>query len=115
MRTMVATLGAAGFSLSMIVGTVRAVDDPVRMPMVTINPLQHELKVDTLSLKVAQGVVTGTCRRCHNDERMRGNMSLDVFEVASAQLSPTVAENMIRKLRAGMLSLIHISEPTRPY
>ena len=63
MRTMVATLGAAGLSLSMIVGTARAVDDPARMPMVTINPLQHELKVDTLSLKAAQGVA-GSCSLC---------------------------------------------------
>ena len=81
MRTMVAALGAAGLSLSMIVGTARAVHAPARMPTATIIPLQIELKVDTLSLETAQGVVTGTCRRCHNDERMRGNMSLDAFDV----------------------------------
>lgn len=112
MRTMVAALGAAGLSLSMIVGTARAVHAPARMPTATIIPLQIELKVDTLSLETAQGVVTGTCRRCHNDERMRGNMSLDAFDVTAAQSNPVVAENMIRKLRAGMMPPAGVRRPS---
>ena len=109
---MVAALGAAGLSLSMIVGTARAVHAPARMPTATIIPLQIELKVDTLSLETAQGVVTGTCRRCHNDERMRGNMSLDAFDVTAAQSNPVVAENMIRKLRAGMMPPAGVRRPS---
>ena len=48
-------------------------------------------------------VVQGTCTRCHSDRRMRGNLSLEGFDVAAAGEHADVAEKMIRKLRAGLM------------
>lgn len=53
--------------------------------------------------EAAQAVVEGTCQRCHNDRTRYGNMSLEGFEVAAADEHPALAEQMVRKLRAGMM------------
>jgi len=52
------------------------------------------------------GVIAGTCARCHNETRLRGNLSLDGFTVGAAAENAEnaeIAEKMIRKLRAGMM------------
>ena len=51
----------------------------------------------------AQATVEQTCRRCHNDRRRSGNMSLQDFAVARANERPAVTETMIRKLRTGLM------------
>ena len=40
---------------------------------------------------------------CHNNQALRGNLSLEGFDVAAAAAHPETAEKMIRKLRAGMM------------
>jgi mono/diheme cytochrome c family protein len=56
-----------------------------------------------LAADEADEVVREYCVRCHNDRRLRGNLSLERFETASAVGNAEVAERMIRKLRAGMM------------
>ena len=51
----------------------------------------------------ANRVVQGTCRTCHNDRTLRGNLSLERFDVRDAAEHADVAERMVRKLRAGMM------------
>ena len=48
-------------------------------------------------------VVQEYCVRCHNDRRLRGDLSLEDFAVEDAATEAPVAEQMIRKLRAGMM------------
>jgi hypothetical protein len=48
-------------------------------------------------------VVRDYCTRCHSARRLRGNLSLEEFEVASAAEEADVAERMIVKLRTGMM------------
>ena len=48
-------------------------------------------------------VIRRYCVRCHNDRRLRGNLSLESFQTASAYQNAEVAEKMIRKLRAAMM------------
>ena len=48
-------------------------------------------------------VITRYCGNCHNDDAMKGNMSLSTFDVARASDHADLAEKMIRKLRAGMM------------
>ena len=48
-------------------------------------------------------VVQRYCTRCHNDRLLRGNLSLENFDVAAANERAPTAEKMIRKLRAGMM------------
>ncbi len=52
---------------------------------------------------VANAVIRDVCTRCHNDRRLRGNMSLEAFDAANAVEKAELAEKMIRKLRAGMM------------
>ena len=48
-------------------------------------------------------VVQTYCVACHNDAMLTGNLSLARFTLDSAHETGEVAENMIRKLRAGMM------------
>ena len=57
-----------------------------------MGPVVSAQAPDTIA--AAQAVVEGTCRRCHNDRARYGNMSLDGFEVATADERPALAERM---------------------
>ena len=64
--------------------------------------------VRTADLSVAPAselndVIEQYCVRCHNERRLSGNMSLEGFDVATAHERAETAENMILKLRAGMM------------
>ena len=48
-------------------------------------------------------VVQRYCVVCHNDQLKTGNLSLQVFDVAEADVHAEVAEKMVRKLRLGMM------------
>ena len=48
-------------------------------------------------------VVRRTCTTCHNDQSLRGNLSLEHFDVTAAFDDASVAERLVRKLRAGMM------------
>ncbi len=49
------------------------------------------------------GVLQQYCQTCHNDRRLRGNMSLEGFEITDASAHAELAEKMVTKLRAGMM------------
>jgi hypothetical protein len=51
------------------------------------------------------------CVRCHNDRRLRGNMSLESFDAERPELAGDLAEKMIVKLRAGMMPPPGVSRP----
>ena len=48
-------------------------------------------------------VVEHYCQTCHNERRLRGNLSLEGFAVEAAATHAGVTERMIRKLRADMM------------
>lgn len=48
-------------------------------------------------------VVEEYCVRCHNERRLRGNLSLETFDADNPASDAETAEKMIRKLRAGMM------------
>ena len=56
-----------------------------------------------ISQQVLNDVVQRYCTRCHNDRQLRGNLTLEDFDVAAASERAPTAEKMIRKLRAGMM------------
>jgi hypothetical protein len=51
----------------------------------------------------ATEVIQRYCVRCHNDERLTGNLSLERFRAETAHESAEIGEKMILKLRAGMM------------
>ncbi len=59
----------------------------------------------------ANAVIEEYCVRCHNDERLRGNMSLQHFDAAFPEQNPELAEKVIRKLRAGMMPPAGVDRP----
>ncbi len=48
-------------------------------------------------------VVEESCVRCHNERRLRGNLSLEGFTLSGLADQAEVGEEMIRKLRAGFM------------
>lgn len=56
-------------------------------------------------------VIEQYCQSCHNDERLRGNLSLDGFDAEAAETNVEIAELMIRKLRAGMMPPAGVRRP----
>jgi hypothetical protein len=57
----------------------------------------------TSSLETAKAVLEESCRLCHNDASLSGNMSLEAFDVEAPENTAELAEKMVRKLRAGTM------------
>ena len=96
MRSIVVSSGVLGLTLVLA-------GEPVDLPThhVTVVPGLHEAP---LTPEVDPNeVVANTCVRCHSDARLRGNLSLEEFDIATAAENAEVVERMIRKLRAGMM------------
>ena len=60
-------------------------------------------KVSVASSAILTEVVQQYCVRCHNDQALRGNLSLEAFEVGEVADQAETGEKMINKLRAGMM------------
>ena len=96
MKTPVATLTALALlqALSPAQARVLALQTPAPAPVVQSSPSDVSDPAVT---------VRRVCMSCHNDQALRGNLSLEGFDVAAAAAHPETAEKMIRKLRAGMM------------
>ncbi len=60
----------------------------------------------------ADQLIQQYCISCHNDDDLKGEMSLDPFKVAAASTHAVLAEKMVRKLRAGMMPPAGFDQPT---
>ena len=66
----------------------------------------HSIAAEDGSDRVADPsdeLIAEYCVRCHNDRRLRGNLSLELFDASSPSIDARTAEKMIVKLRAGMM------------
>ena len=95
----IAALGTAALYLA-----VTGKDAPLGAP-------SHALAVAPAPDTVANSVIQTVCTRCHNDSRRAGNRSFLEFDAAAPQTDPETAEQMIRKLRAGMMPPPGIRRP----
>ena len=64
-------------------------------------PVSHG-RID-VSVASFDETVDAYCVRCHNERRLRGNLSLEGFSLSSAAQTGDLTEKIIRKLRAGMM------------
>jgi len=78
---------APGVSMTIVAGMAMASDGPPT-PAADV-PLDE--------------VVETYCVRCHNDRRLSGGMSLETFDPSAPETAPELSENIIHKLRAGMM------------
>lgn len=51
----------------------------------------------------ADEIIEAYCVRCHNERRLRGNLSLEGYDAADPGATAEVSERIITKLRAGMM------------
>ena len=63
------------------------------------------------ALRDEDAVIRAYCVRCHDDQRRRGNMSLEGFDADAPEADAALAEKMIVKLRAGMMPPPGVSRP----
>jgi Protein of unknown function (DUF1587)/Protein of unknown function (DUF1595)/Protein of unknown function (DUF1592)/Planctomycete cytochrome C len=50
-----------------------------------------------------RAVIETYCLECHDDDKQKGDLTLETFDPSKPEQRPEVAEKMIRKLRAGMM------------
>jgi len=58
---------------------------------------------DDLDPEEVNEVIDQYCTRCHSEQRQRGGLVLEGFDVELAPTHAPIAERMIKKLRAGMM------------
>ena len=98
MKSLVVTSAALGVSL-MLVGEFLLPDGATPVQTAAV----HDAEVVVTANADPNEIVQGTCVRCHSDSRLRGNLSLEDFDIGSAEENAEVIERMIRKVRAGMM------------
>ncbi len=105
-RTLVSTLTLGGVALSL--GAAGGAwsgggPSPAPIPAYSVDRTAHAARPGTAVDAADRELVEEYCVRCHNERRLRGNLSLEGFDPARAHEEAEVAERMIRKLRAGMM------------
>jgi hypothetical protein len=53
--------------------------------------------------RAPRALIETYCLECHDDDKQKGELTLETFDPAKPEARPEVAEKMIRKLRAGMM------------
>lgn len=101
MRT-IAGVGAISGTLLLLQG-VPVVDDPATPLLDATNRSAGYTHAPSAASADLTDVVQQYCVRCHSQARLRGNLSLESFDVEQAVENAETAEAMIRKLRAGMM------------
>jgi cytochrome c5 len=96
MKALAVTSAALGMSL-MLVGELA-----VGEPRPTVDAAAAHATVAAADVD-PNAIVQETCVRCHSDSRLRGNLSLEDFDISRAAQNAEVVERMVRKLRAGMM------------
>jgi hypothetical protein len=96
----VATSGAVGLLVCIGAAADLSPRDPALAAVIA--PVSAHVSVPD-SVAESNALITEYCVNCHNGRQLRGNLSLEGFDVAQATEKADVAEKMIRKLRAGMM------------
>jgi len=66
-------------------------------------PSSHMAALADLGSTDTNEVIDQYCTRCHSEQRQRGGLVLEGFDVEQAADHADIAERMIKKLRAGMM------------
>jgi hypothetical protein len=105
MRAIVLGVGAIGVALSALAPASSGYGHEVAFGSATSaeSRVRSGSHANAPSVAELNEVVDQYCVRCHNPQRLRGNISLDGFEVGAADEQGEVTEKMIAKLRLGMM------------
>jgi hypothetical protein len=94
-----ASTGALGFSLSLCIAAGDAASTRPAAPAMSAS---HE-PTATLPLASQRVLVDEYCLTCHDDDKEKGGLTLQRYDVARAERNAEISEKIIRKLRAGMM------------
>ena len=90
-------LGTAVLGIWLTTGSHSDGTGPLSPEITTVSTISHPSNPELTD------VVQQYCVRCHNQERLTGNLSLETFAVEVADQQAETAEKMILKLRAGLM------------
>ena len=90
-------LGTAVLGIWLTTGSHSDGTGPLSPEITTVSTISHSSNPELTD------VVQQYCVRCHNQERLTGNLSLETFAVEVADQQAETAEKMILKLRAGLM------------
>ena len=96
----VGTLVGAGLVTVAIVGAT-SLPGRAASPFAPIRPLAGH--PPPASGNNQRAVIEEFCLTCHDNDKMKGDLTLETFDPAKADERGEIAEKMIRKLRAGMM------------
>jgi hypothetical protein len=65
--------------------------------------VSHDLSMVESGSTDSNEVIEQYCTRCHSEQRQRGGLVLEGFDVEGASEHADIAERMVKKLRAGMM------------
>ena len=105
MRALTATLGIGGLILAAGAGPVPLHGPPPTPEGARSAAASVAGSGDAVleAFAADRALVEEYCVRCHNDRRLRGNLSLESFDPEAPHQQAAIAEKMIVKLRAGMM------------
>jgi mono/diheme cytochrome c family protein len=63
----------------------------------------HAARPAPFAPAAARAVIENYCLTCHDNDKQKGELTLEAFDPAKAESHAAVAEKMVRKLRAGMM------------
>jgi hypothetical protein len=96
-------VASATASLVVLSGIAGYVDSGYASEGPRVHTAASAAPLSTAALDALTDVVQTRCAECHNDDKMKGDLSLEHFDVAAAATNAAVSEKIIAKLRAGMM------------
>jgi mono/diheme cytochrome c family protein len=98
MRCSLVALFGAGFTA----GVVALSSAPAARISGEVAPLRPVASHSAAPMTGRQ-VIEQYCLQCHDDDKQKGELTLEAFEPAKADAQPEIAEKVVRKLRAHMM------------
>ncbi len=102
--------GAFLAAFSLRAGLVARADGPAPEGVHAV-ALSAMSTVEPMSPDEQDKVIAQYCGSCHNDDDLKGDLSLDHFKAADAGTQAELAEKMVRKLRTGMMPPAGFDQP----
>jgi hypothetical protein len=108
-----AVLLAVGLAFAGVVGTAGPENhvSESRAESATTPTMVHTAASDAPASAELNEMLEQYCVRCHNERRLRGDLSLEGFDAGTPEAEAEVAERMIHKLRAGMMPPAGVRRP----
>ncbi len=107
-----ASLMVLGLSVDSVRSPDAATDTLTSLALVSTAAQGPDSASDGLGSEPAlDDLVEEYCVRCHNERRLRGDLSLEDFDTGAPETNAAVAERMIHKLRAGMMPPAGVRRP----